>query len=213
MYAASCFASKPGPLLSPSLIWLRSTPVPGDHGEGQVLAVLALDRGDKSICSVYIILMTSRRELILPITQRVCGLCFLQAWPEPRCYSPLPPSAKHSSCRHLEAVRRREQKPTLIKSMWKCWTHKLRSVWVSCVCFSCWKVSLCLVLMCCSHCGDSLNIQGHNAVPRRQTIHFNVNIFCFLVKGNVSLVLFCTLYSFLLIFPVETQFPIIHRLG
>lgn len=49
MYAASCFASYPGPLLSPSLIWLCSTPVPGDHGEGQVLAVLALDRGDKSL--------------------------------------------------------------------------------------------------------------------------------------------------------------------
>lgn len=32
-----------------SLLWLRSTPVPGDHGEGQVLAVLALDRGDKSL--------------------------------------------------------------------------------------------------------------------------------------------------------------------
>ncbi|KAG7490615.1 hypothetical protein JOB18_039096 [Solea senegalensis] len=33
----------------PSLIWRRSTPVPGDHWEGQVLAVLALDRGDKSL--------------------------------------------------------------------------------------------------------------------------------------------------------------------
>lgn len=49
IYSTSCFAIKLGPLLSPSLIWLRSTPVPGDHGEGQVLAVLALDRGDKSL--------------------------------------------------------------------------------------------------------------------------------------------------------------------
>lgn len=49
MYAASCFAHKQGPLLSPSFIWLGSTPVSGDHGEGQVLAVLALDRGDKSL--------------------------------------------------------------------------------------------------------------------------------------------------------------------
>lgn len=33
---------------APSFIWLCSTPAFGDHGEGQVLAVLALDRGDKS---------------------------------------------------------------------------------------------------------------------------------------------------------------------
>lgn len=49
MSTASCFASILGPLLASSLIWLRSTPVPGDHREGQVLAVLALDRGDKSL--------------------------------------------------------------------------------------------------------------------------------------------------------------------
>lgn len=49
MYAASGFANNPTTLLSSSLIWLRSTPVPGDHGEGQVLAVLPLDRGDKSL--------------------------------------------------------------------------------------------------------------------------------------------------------------------
>lgn len=36
-------------LLLPSLIWLCSSPVLRDHGEGQVLAVLALDRGDKSL--------------------------------------------------------------------------------------------------------------------------------------------------------------------
>lgn len=36
-------------LLLPSLIWLCSSPVLRDHGEGQVLAVLTLDRGDKSL--------------------------------------------------------------------------------------------------------------------------------------------------------------------
>lgn len=49
MYAASCFASKPDLLLSLSFFCLCSTSVSRDYGEGQVLAVLALDRGDKSL--------------------------------------------------------------------------------------------------------------------------------------------------------------------
>lgn len=49
MYVCSQFANNMSLLLSLSLILLRSTPVPGNHWEGQVLAVLALDRGDKSL--------------------------------------------------------------------------------------------------------------------------------------------------------------------
>lgn len=49
-HVTPCFAGNPSSLtVLPSLIWLCSTPVPGDHWEGQVLAVLALDRGDKSL--------------------------------------------------------------------------------------------------------------------------------------------------------------------
>lgn len=43
-----CTQTRPS-ALSPSFLRLGSTPVSGDHGEGRVLAVLALDRGDKSL--------------------------------------------------------------------------------------------------------------------------------------------------------------------
>lgn len=57
-HAASCFARKQAPHPHPathpllSLLPLSGSaplPFPGDHGEGRVLAVLALDRGDKSL--------------------------------------------------------------------------------------------------------------------------------------------------------------------
>lgn len=85
---ASRFASKPGPLLAPSFIRLGSTPVSGDHREGQVLAVLPLDRGDKSLSTPEDSLLVgklgtslSRLCHTLPCRSSLIGLALWSAQP------------------------------------------------------------------------------------------------------------------------------------
>lgn len=106
------FASKLGPLLSPSFIWLRSTPVSGDHGEGQVLAVLALDRGDKSLSTPEDSLPVgklgtslSRPCHTLPCRSSLIGLPLWRAQPY-FCHC-------QRSLRSVSALRRRENRKIL----------------------------------------------------------------------------------------------------